>query len=603
MVKRFTRRPMLWLPYKPEQPPNPATRGSLDFAGVTLSYRQVYGSEPTWNDLERTLASYSLEQIVDVVCRLSAILYKAPLTMDGQTQWQICQGIFGSDEANQILQTANRIKKEMLRKERGAPPLLAFHEQQTLNLLKAAFLLKNKEHPNTAGSLIGIGKALLMITDLTQGEPGDLLSVGPTHPEYFDRWLSWALANYFFPSGAVGSLALVRSHDLYLIDKPHLATCGSYIDFRAMLRATTGLEPHAFWSAIFALAAHWVALSAEIVSDATMVINKNTYFSKEYTFTDEEVERFFAICATNVDDMKAEVERHYTATSLRPFHFLPFANRPLVAFGDRLYTVSVALLMQKLITGLHYLFLDQRHSSAQRQRYLTYMGEVFEDYAHRILERMFPHGARRYLRLNTLRPCIDGKLCDGLIAYEEAVLLVESKASLFTLEARAGENIASIRGRLEDIYKDGAAQIQATIDLLRQGFHDDQGIIPNQIKRYYPIIVTLEKLPMHPILYGDIRRTLVSQGLLQDGGVQPLQSINIEELEHLKTVLAGGASLKQLIDDKLSRAAEADDSWANYLYRRRDNLKTQPDDYQEDSWMRLSESASRFFEDRKRSSA
>ena len=599
MSKRFPNRPILWLPYNPEQLPKPETRGSLDFIGITLSYRQVYGSEPTWDDLEQALAPYSLEQIVDVVCRISAILYSAPLPWDSQTQWRICQGVFGREEANQILQTAIRIKNEMRQKERGAP-LLVFHEQQTLNLLKAAFLLKNTEDQNSSTNLVGIGKALLMITDLIKGEPGDLLSVEPTHPDYFDRWLRYLLASYLFTSGAAGSDALARSYDLYLIDKPTLRDCGSYMDLRAMLQASTGLQPDALWSAIFALGCHWTTLSAQTVPGAPMAINKQSYFITGFSFADEEIERFLAICATSVDDMKAAVEAHYAPTSLRPFHILPFAKWPLVAFGDRVYSVSVTFLMQKLTTGLHHLYLDDRYfSKAQRQIYLTYMGEVFGDYVHRALDRMFPPQTRRCLSLDALRPQMKGRYCDGLIAYEEAVLLVETKASLFPLEARVGDDITAIRGRLEDIYNDGAKQIQATIDDLRQGLRDDQGVIPNRINRYYPIVVTLENVPITPVIYGEVRRKLASEGLLGESGVQPLQFINIRELEQIEAVLASGASLKQLIDDKLSRPIEADDSWANYLYRRRDNFKAQTNEYLQELWTRVSERALQFFEERK----
>jgi len=52
-----------------------ASRGPLDFAGVTLSSRRVYGEEATWAGLEKALAPYSLEQIVIVICRISVSLY------------------------------------------------------------------------------------------------------------------------------------------------------------------------------------------------------------------------------------------------------------------------------------------------------------------------------------------------------------------------------------------------------------------------------------------------------------------------------------------------------------------------------------------------
>ena len=78
------------------------------------------------------------------------------------------------------------------------------------------------------------------------------------------------------------------------------------------------------------------------------------------------------------------------------------------------------------------------------------MGEVFEDYVHRAFDRMFPLQSKRYLRLDDIRDKISTKYCYGLIAYENGVILVESKASLFTFEARVGHDITTIRSRLDD---------------------------------------------------------------------------------------------------------------------------------------------------------
>lgn len=106
-------KPGLWLPNNFQRLSQAETRGALDYIGVTLSYRQVYGSQPTWSDLEQVLAPYSLERIVDVVCRISATLHKAGLPWDPETQGRICQGVFGQQETLRILEVAKRIDAEM----------------------------------------------------------------------------------------------------------------------------------------------------------------------------------------------------------------------------------------------------------------------------------------------------------------------------------------------------------------------------------------------------------------------------------------------------------------------------------------------------------
>src|SRR5947207_1766642 len=129
----FTRLPNeagLWVPvtrYAVQR----VTKGALDFIGVTVSYRQVYGSKPAWKDLEEVLAPYSLEQIVDFVCRISACLYGKTLPWDREIQSRICLGLFGSDEAQRVFQAVTR-ESQAMKEAEGTAPLLLFHEQQLL---------------------------------------------------------------------------------------------------------------------------------------------------------------------------------------------------------------------------------------------------------------------------------------------------------------------------------------------------------------------------------------------------------------------------------------------------------------------------------------
>lgn len=564
----------LWVPKGLNSTRQMASRGPLDFTGVTLSYQRVYGKKATWNDLEREIAPYSLEQIVVVLCRISVSLYKRTLPWEPKTQLRICKGIFGGEEFSRVFESIKNLEADM-KQENDVAPLLIFHEQQALNLFKAALLLKTENKKETCDNLVGIGRALLMITDLLEGDPGDLLSVNIDDPEFFDRWLAHILGNYLFQSGSVSSTELARYYDLYLSDKPTLRDCGSYVNLPAILRQIIGLKPDELWSLTYAVGAYWQTIADDSVADANMSVNIDTFFTTHFTFRVEEVKHFFDLCAIDVYELRKNVCQLYSLESMRPLDMLPFAKWPLVIFEDRLYSISLPLLMQKLTTGLHYLYLNERIKEGQRQIYLTYMGEVFEDYVHRACDRMFPPCSKRYLRLDEIREKISTKYCDGLIAYENGVILIESKASLFAFEARVGHDIATIRGRLDDIYLDGAKQIQATIDALRAGLRDDKGMIPKQIEWYLPVIITLERIPMNPIIYGLVQKMLGRHELLDKQDILQLQSINVDELEQIEAILESGYSFKELFKEKVSQTAEAEDSWANFLFRRHDKFKTQ----------------------------
>jgi len=598
MSKMFPPKPMLWLPGHCRPMSDRSTQGPLEFIGVTLSYHHVYGSRPDWEDLIRALAPYSLEQIVGMACRVSASLYGAELPWDSATQLRICRGIFGKVEATRILDAAKRVDEEREGKG-GRAPLLVFHEHQTLNLLKAALMIKGLDDKSSSEDFIELGKAFLIVTDLTEGDPGRLLSsVGQNDPEYFDRWLCYFLANYLFSSRSLDAYALARYHDLYLTDKPDLRHCGSYVDLPIQLKAIRGLDPVALWSVIFTLAKHWVTVTAKTVSSGAMAINRASYLSENFKFSDTEIEAFFSFCGADIATLKEAVEQRYSAGDLRPFDVLPFGKWPLVNFDERVYCVSLPLMMQKLTTGLHHTYLDDSVPPSDRQRYLTYMGDVFGDYVHRGLCRVFPPFAGRYLNLDDVRSEMKGKYCDGLISYADAVVLIETKASLFPLEARIGNDVTAIKERLADIIIDGAQQIHSTIRALKNGWRDKGRIIPGQIKLYYPIIVTLEEIPMNPIIHRDVRRSLDAQGLLHEIDVHPLQHFDAGDFYHIEGALQGGSSLRGLLDEKLSSQVEVSDSWGNFLYRRQKRLSL-GNTYLENRYKELTETALSFFEKRR----
>jgi len=597
MSKLFQPGPTLWLPYDPRSSLDSRSQGSLEFMGVTLSYHHVYGSRPDWEDLNRALAPYSLERIVDTTCRISVSLYRAKLPWDSNIQLQICQGIFGQAEATKILDAAKRLDRVM-QEDGGRAPLLVFHEQQTLNMLKAAFMIKGIGDKDSSEDLVELGKAFLIISDLTEGEPGDLSSAEQDNPDYFDRWLSYILANGLFGSGSVWPYALARCHDLYLTDKSDLHHCSSYVDLPAQLKTITGLEPDTLWAVTFALATHWITLTNETVSTGTMALNRGSYFSSNFSFSETETESFYALLETDVSMLKEAVEQRYSADELRPFDFLPFAKCPLVSFDNRVYSTSIPLLMQKLTTGLHHIYLDDSVPFDYRQRYLSYMGEVFGDYINRGLCRLFPPIAGRYLNLDDLRSEMRGKYCDCLISYKDAVVLIETKASLFPLDARAGQDIVPIKERLDDIIIDGAKQIQSTIESLRNGWRDKEKIIPAEIRQYYPIIITLEEIPMNPIIHGEVKRSLEDQGLLGESDIHPLQYLSVGDFENTEGALQGGALLRGLLDEKMSSHGEVDDSWGNFLYRRRDKLELS-NEFLQNRYNDLAESALKFFKKRR----
>lgn len=601
MPIRFNAATDLWIPTnRPEPSSQLQAQGFLEFVHIALSYKDLSGEAPSWQQLEETLEPYSLERIVDFVCRINAALYCAASSTDLEVQARICHGLFGK-EAEKVLAAADRLGQKM-RRQGNQASIQLFYGIQTLTFLKAALLLKPVTSPQKATDNVGLGNALLMITDLINGDPGNLLQLPPSDPESEYLRLQYFLVNTLAADRSLDQKALARAYDLYLTDKPALKSCGSYVNLLAQLHHATGLDPKALWSALFALAAHWAAIAIEDVGQAAMAIDRRNYFSTHFHFSPEEIERFFALVSIDVATLQRQIQAEYTLTNMKPYQVLLFARFPLVAFGDRVYSVSVRLQMEKLARSLHYLHLDPtKFSRQQRSQYLTYIGKVFEDYIERICGRMYPPSSGRYISLDKLPVIHTGKerkYCDGLILYENAVILIEAKASLLTVEERSGLKVDEIKKSLQEIYGHAAEQIQETIRGIQKGVFRSEGVLPQTIQQFYPLVLTLESIPMTPLICVELQKELQSKRLLVDEGVKILQFMDSGCFEELEAIVASGSTLKQVLDEKLSSPVEAEDSFANFLYRRRTRWGGLRNEYLSEQYKAITTEAREFFSNR-----
>ncbi|MFN8179297.1 MAG: hypothetical protein U0167_15300 [bacterium] len=562
--------PGLWVPPGYARAPARPGSGSAEFLAVALTYSDVYGTTPTWTDVERALAPYSIERIVDVASRLSIGLMAGEPPWDGDIQLTLCRGVFAPTTFGDVARALNKLQTDHKAAGRLVP-LLAINEQQVLDLIKAAFLLKDLHDEDQGGSADGIGRALLMLGDLTAGQPGNVMAAEQDAPGFSDAWLAYTVANSMFTSSTLDYRNMARSYELYLTAHEELRGHPAYVNLPERLHAACGLTPEIFWSALFALASKWSTIKLSELSTVALPVNRSTYFSSHFTFDHEDAQRFVSLCCGDAADFQTAVRAHYSTDSMKPFHTLPFAQTPLVAFENRVRPLSLRLLGDTLCTGLHHRYLNPAvFSSEERQRYLEFAGLVFEDYVHRTIERIYPPASGRYIRTRDLRPQLPGKNCDGLLVYGRAVVLVEAKASLLSAEARAGADVAAVRGRLGDILVDAAGQFRETIAALQGGFRDESGLLPKQIDRYYPLVVTLEDLAMTPLLHREFLGAEDVAGPPGGGAVAPLQSMSVRDLERVEVMIdRGAATLLGLLEKKVGSAVEQEDSWKNFLYRRR----------------------------------
>jgi hypothetical protein len=146
---------------------------------------------------------------------------------------------------------------------------------------------------------------------------------------------------------------------------------------------------------------------------------------------------------------------------------------------------------------------------------------------------------------------------------------------------------------VDQIIVDKAKQLTQRIRDFRAGLYDLGGTTGRDVDRIYPVIVTIQSIPESTVIWGRIRERLASQRLLTDPGLEPLQLIDVEELEILEAILPQGVSLLDILQARAADPERRNISLKNFLIARypRENAN----EFQRREYQAIGEHAKRLF--------
>jgi hypothetical protein len=84
--------------------------------------------------------------------------------------------------------------------------------------------------------------------------------------------------------------------------------------------------------------------------------------------------------------------------------------------------------------------------------------------------------------------------------------------------------------------------------------------------RYYPVIVTYEPLPSHPLALRLYESIIHKGGRLQGAMIKPVTLLNTRDIEAIEGILLDGTAWLDFLTRKHT-ARYVDDSFHNYVYR------------------------------------
>ena len=273
---------------------------------------------------------------------------------------------------------------------------------------------------------------------------------------------------------------------------------------------------------------------------------------------------FDLFCATA--DGFADQFRRCPSFASEPFYTLPFQQHPLLDVDGEVYCVSRKYLIQRFTSGVFHIVLTHLGPppSEQSRAFLKFKGDLFHAYVGELLEKI-----KRIIHRLDAQTEPDGagkKRSDFVVPEGDRAVVVECKSRLVPLRVKAGGDFAALRCEYEEIIFKAAEQLESTIGQITAG--EIKGLDPNRIRRYYPVVCTLDYLPTDFTIYPNIEAELQERGLLQGAIIAPLQVLDVGSLERLVPYMLHGLVLSELLEKKNSGGPllRAESFW-NYLFR------------------------------------
>ncbi len=451
--------------------------------------------------------------------------------------------------------------------EFGAPPIVkVFHELQVVTAAKIALLAVPPAAPaNGPRSPQAFGEAMLMVNDLINLHTrSHELPQGIRERADLDRWVSHVVPNRLFHGGGNFRHAIARSHDLYLTDRPHLRSKAGYVNLPDLFERLTSVPVDLACAAMFG------ALASTKADHPKVLLTVDTFLEALNLHSHEE-RAVFALFAAPANTLRQKLmSGGCGADDLRVFDPLPLGETPVVIHDGKAYCPSVAFLHRKMTRGWFHIFLNGLEDGRESKRFLDYMGPVFEDYINTLLRRVFPKESGRYIGPDFLdNPTLPGsKKCDGVIVYENSVVLLEAKATLLHLPVWRDGDIGALSEKIDDIIGDSAKQFSGTIRLIEEGHLREKGVDPSRIESYLPLVVTLETMPNDFMVYRLVEQQTRRQVMLESPKAKPVQWADVGDVESLETLLADGMRLHDILMARLQDRSYREESLGNWLMGR-----------------------------------
>lgn len=426
-----------------------------------------------------------------------------------------------------------------------------FSEQGLVALVAQAVIhCRPDRHEFTTDEWQGFKRVLLAAGGLLH----DDADLGEYREDQPDEWLVYMTQNLLFNAAPDFGSGLARTWRLFgelAVDESRGWT--TPLDFPRLVDET-GLTITQQLALAFGL---YAAIGMD--TDAIAILPERWHSVCERVAPGVPPEQVISHIAATPAEMRAEL----TSDAARRFDpelrwaSVPFIEKPFLRLEDgRILLLSPRGIEGWPVDGVHYRLLRAAGKLGGRtgvQHFTSFAGDLTEAATVEMVEDSHARVAADHLgvaRVSRARPLrVGGESTDIFVTDGGDVVLIEVSSSRITAQTRLTGSLDALRRDLEKVVVKRVKQLHRTVDALLDDEFPD--IPAAEVARIFPVIASAEPMRWTPMLDAYLHREV--PGLLRQRGVQPLQFVELEDLEALMSVL-DRSSLAGLLNSKVREA-------------------------------------------------
>lgn len=270
----------------------------------------------------------------------------------------------------------------------------------------------------------------------------------------------------------------------------------------------------------------------------------------------QRLEKVLSVFCIDIQEFRAEVREEFS-TSTTSWAFGAFSRFPVIRLWDgRLVVLDGPLLVRRIFGWLpifdikYYAASKGTASKKKAGRLEQSLRRLVEKYTAEVLDNLAKStsGARRVYHDEQLKEAYEKhgvKIADAAIDCVDSWIVIEVTSSQLKRESVYGVSDQAI---VDDLIKlvGEVEQIDSTIRSIRDNESRLTGVSSRPNKKFHPLLVTTEGFPVNPVSLTLIREHVNERGLLLDDDVEPLEVVDLVELEMVESLQENGGP--QLVD-------------------------------------------------------